>query len=401
MGFHACKSSDHSLTQSLPISVYLSGQNESPVSQSLAIVEKLLGQKESNSLELVDKASKAIAKAPTLEQVCLPTIPNQINKKPVLNCPKKQLIRTDQERHEAVNQALLDISTGSFPRKIESHEREASVFSAASKYAGLCGTALCFVMNPRSGNMIQVRALLDSGANLTMINRSIAQSIGLTGEKIQVSIGVAGGGTLSRKEMEVVFQLVKKDKQGVTMPLVGITTESVGNPFRPVDFNPKKHEHLKDLDLADKFPAQKERPFQLLISEPYFSQLEKDEKRMSPTPSVPSACLTQLGWVLRGATGVLCQVAMASAFGAIAEEHETFDLDTMYKSIGFDFGKFWSGENVGISPGESMTSDLTALEIQAEEFQSQPPTMMLTISSGVSNCHGLMMILKHIESLTI
>ena len=98
-----------------------------------------------------------------------------------------------------------------------------------------------------------------------MLNRSVAQAIGLTGNKIQLSIDVAGGGSLSRKETEVAFQLVKKDKSSVTMPLVGITTESVGNPFRPVDFNPKKHAHLRDLDLADKFPAPRERPFQLLI----------------------------------------------------------------------------------------------------------------------------------------
>ena len=102
----------------------------------------------------------------------------------------------------------------------------ANAFSlSAAKYAGLCGTVLCFAMNPKTGNMVQVRALLDSGANLTMLNRSVAQAIGLTGNKIQLSIDVAGGGSLSRKETEVAFQLVKKDKSSVTMPLVGITTE--------------------------------------------------------------------------------------------------------------------------------------------------------------------------------
>ena len=45
-------------------------------------------------------------------------------------------------------------------------------------------------------------------------------------------------------------------------------------------------------------------------------------------------------------------------------EYETFDLDSVYRSIGFDFSKFWSGENVGISQNESMTSTLTALEIR-------------------------------------
>ena len=138
-----------------------------------------------------------------------------------------------------------------------------------------------------------------------MINKSVTQAIGLTGNNIQISFDVAGGDTLSTSETEVVFQLIKKDKSSVTIPLVGITTESVGNPFRPVEFNPKKYAHLKDLDLADKFPASRERPFQLLISEPHFSILEKQDQRMSPDPSLPSAKLTELGWILRGAIGVV------------------------------------------------------------------------------------------------
>ena len=39
--------------------------------------------------------------------------------------------------------------------------------------------------------------------------------------------------------------------------------------------------------------------------------------------------------------------------------------------MGFDFRKFWSGENVGISPHESMHSDLTALEIKANDFHAE------------------------------
>ena len=150
---------------------------------------------------------------------------------------------------------------------------------------------------------------------------------------------MAGGDTLSRRETKVVFQLVKKDRSSVTIPLVGITTESVGNPFRPAEFNPKKHAHLKDLDLADKFPASRERPFQLLISEPYFSMLEKQDQRMSTGPSLPSAKLTELGWILRGAIGVVRLVPLASAFGALAREHESFDLETIHKSYEFDLWK--------------------------------------------------------------
>ena len=78
----------------------------------------------------------------------------------------------------------------------------AQAMSNAPKYAGLCGTALCFVMNPKTGNMVQVRALLDSGANLTMINQNTAHAIGLTGSKIQISIYVAGGGCCHARNLK-------------------------------------------------------------------------------------------------------------------------------------------------------------------------------------------------------
>jgi len=239
------------------------------------------------------------------------------------------------------------------------------------RFTGLCGTVLCYAMNPISGNMVQIRALLDSGANVTMINREIAKAIGLSGRKLTINLNVAGGGAVTSNETEVVFNLVKRDKSHVTRPIVGVTTESVGNPFGPVEFKPKRYEHLKDLELADKFPAPRERPFQLLLSEPYFSLLERPERRIPEDPALPSAISTELGWVLRGATGIQSQVNQASAHRVLANEHESFDLETMYKSIGFDFGKFWSGENIGIKADESMVSDLTALEIQAEEFQKQ------------------------------
>ena len=58
-----------------------------------------------------------------------------------------------------------------------------------------------------------------------------------------------------------------------------------------------------------------------------------------------------------------------SLFGASSSDHKSFYLEMMRVSIGFDFSKFWSGENVGLDPNEKMFSPLTALEIMAEEFQ--------------------------------
>ena len=256
-------------------------------------------------------------------------------------------------------------------KSLQSGELAPHIVDSVPKPQGLCGTAMCYVMNPRTGAMTLVRALLDSGANLTMLNREIAQQIGLAGARMEFRIDVAGGGRITRNEMEVTFQLVNRWKSTVTKPLIGVTTPTVGNPFSPVEFNPKRYSYLKDLPLADNFPCLNERPFHIIISEPYFTQMEHTQQVNPPTAELPMAKSTDLGWVLRGSTGVLRHVPIVSAYGVLASEHESFDIDTMYQSIGFDFSKFWSGENVGLSPHESMTSEHTALEIQAQEFQRQ------------------------------
>ena len=76
-----------------------------------------------------------------------------------------------------------------------------------------------------------------------------------------------------------------------------------------------------------------------------------------------------MGWILKGAIGTSRYVEAQSSFSASSQEHESFDLETMRASIGFNFSKFWTGENVAIDPNEQMFSPLTALELIAEEFQ--------------------------------
>ena len=105
----------------------------------------------------------------------------------------------------------------------------------------------------------------------------------------------------------------------------------------------------------------------MIVSEPYFSELERAEEVKSPNPSLPMAKLTAFGWILQGAFGVSRQLITTSAFSVHTNEQETFDLQTIYKLLSFDFAKFWSGENVGISKTKAKPTKLTALEIRAEE----------------------------------
>ena len=165
--------------------------------------------------------------------------------------------------------------------------------------------------------------------------------------------------------------MVSLDKTYFSPPMLGYSSEGVATPFQAVNFNPKHHAYLKDLNLAEQYPNQERRSINLLVGEPYYSMLEEDEVRSPDDLALPKAVKTKLGWTLRGATEILNQTPVATVCSISAMDNEIFDLETMQKSMGFDFRKFWTGENVGLSPHESMHSDLTALEIRANEFHAE------------------------------
>ena len=55
------------------------------------------------------------------------------------------------------------------------------------KYRGVCSTILCYLKNPK------VRVLLDSGAEISMIDRASSLRVGISGENFNFSLNVAGG----------------------------------------------------------------------------------------------------------------------------------------------------------------------------------------------------------------
>ena len=238
------------------------------------------------------------------------------------------------------------------------------------KFRGLCGTAVCCIINPVSGHFCKIRILIDSGANLSLIDRALAKAVGLTGSPTVISISTADGGTKVHKEIEVVFYLATRDKSTVTRPIVAMVSDAfLNSSYASINIDPRDHEYLEGIELAEDFPSPQTRPYHLILGEPYVSFITHDRVRRPPRPDLPFACSTDLGWILKGAVGTEGPIEAKSLFSASSLEHESFDLETMRESIGFDFSKFWTGENIGLDPKEQMFSSLTALELKAEEFQ--------------------------------
>ena len=136
----------------------------------------------------------------------------------------------------------------------------------ATRYKGLCGTAVCCIVNPLSGHYCKIRVLIDSGANLSLIDRALAKAVGLSGQKQVVTINTADGGSRTHEEVEVAFQLAKRDKSFVTQPIIALVSDALGNPFPSINLVPSEHEYLKGITLAEEFPSPPSLPFHLLMS---------------------------------------------------------------------------------------------------------------------------------------
>ena len=214
--------------------------------------------------------------------------------------PRKVLASSAASKKGSLKARLTAIANSSPP---SSQPLRGRPVLKATRYKGLCGTAQCCIINPITGHYCKIRALIDSGANISLLDKRVAKAVGLSGEKQSIVIGTASGKAEPKNEMEVVFQLATRDKAHVTAPVIALLSEAVGLPFPAIDLVPSEHEYLKGLTLAEEFPTPPSLPFQLLLGEPYVTFITQEPVRYPPTEELPIACKTELGWILKGAIG--------------------------------------------------------------------------------------------------
>jgi len=235
------------------------------------------------------------------------------------------------------------------------------------KYNGLQGTIMAYIINPKSNKKIKVRILLDSGANLCLITKQLQRKLNLEGDPTDLRMSVAGGSHSMSKELDVGFFIQSLDDKFTSdFKVHAKTIKEIGTPFSPVLLKPKDYKHLNGIQFTEEYPVTSTRPFDMLLAEPYYSQLMCPDQRVGELGE-PVAKLSKLGWILRGAMGVqnsVLNVAYIDTSGsAVADE----DLDKFYRASmeTFDFHAFWKLEHIGISEMETDLKSMTQSEVRA------------------------------------
>ena len=119
---------------------------------------------------------------------------------------------------------------------------------------------ICDVVNIKTGKSIRTRILIDDGSNINVVERSLADKIGLTldCEDIDVSFRTTGSVLLNyNNEKQVKFCLRAIDNSYTSPPISATTLPKVSAAFSKIDVVPEEFGHLKGLTFTERLPHTK------------------------------------------------------------------------------------------------------------------------------------------------
>lgn len=143
---------------------------------------------------------------------------------------------------------------------------------------------------------------LDSGSQVSLITSDFANSLRLKGNSRQLQLQTLQGPSSTDSE-EVNFMLVKlgekiSDQNSIT--ITAFTHPEILTEDTILDVCLEKNPHLKDIPLATVNPRQEPLKIDILIGEPYYSQIVSGEK-IKGEKDQPLAWNSSLGYFLAGA----------------------------------------------------------------------------------------------------
>ena len=234
------------------------------------------------------------------------------------------------------------------------------------KNLGLPLTLICKIVTPT--RTLPVRALIDPGSQITMVQKSIATELGLRGPKTTLRAGTSGANTIIIKNMRAVnFQLASLDETFVTdYNIEAVTMPKVTCDIGKISIDPKEFSHLKDIKFTEILPMNNSTPTEvdLLIGEPVTTHLLKEVIAAKQNPiDQPAAIIYKIGACLAGTADPI-KTQNQNALNLLS----TFEI---YEDDPIEEIKAWfTLENVGIED-PSNTSQLTAEELKAEELMEK------------------------------
>ena len=231
------------------------------------------------------------------------------------------------------------------------------------KNLGLSRTLICKIITPT--RTISVRALIDPGSQITVIQKSLAKELGLTGPKRTLKIGTSGAKSVIINNMMVVnFRIASLDEKFVTeFKVEAITMPKVTCDVGRITVDPKKFNHLKDIKFTEELPMNKNTSttVDILIGEPYTTYLFQN-LIVGDSITQPAAAIYQIGACLSGTATPQDEQDQKSNMYTTMEIYEDDSIE--------DIKSWFTLDNIGIEDPTN-SSQLTAEEQKAVELMEK------------------------------
>ena len=213
----------------------------------------------------------------------------------------------------------------------------AAASAGAGQAFGLQPTVVIAASNKALSTTIPcVRILIDSGSNVSLITRALALKLQLEGTMVKFRLNVASGEQVESFEKLVTVRFANKVTNIFSNTEFAVyTIKTIGKCLPPISFDPRDFQHLRDLVFTDKYPSDGTRAIDVLLGEPYASQLLSGQL-LAGRIGEPAAVITEFGPALCGAFD-----AVVSPFSAFANASEIHGLEI--------WKKMWDLSNLGIT----------------------------------------------------
>ena len=175
--------------------------------------------------------------------------------------------------------------------------------NAASAESGrltpILQSCMAWVLGP-GDNKQMARIFFDSGSELTLIKRDLAERLGLDGPCYSLHLRGVGGIQLpSTQEKSVQFRLASLQGDYTSHPIEGVTKARLTDKLREIQLDFSQFPHLQGLNLAEDIPRGRV-AMDILIGIADYNQLVTGPI-VAGEPGQPVAMKTKLGYVLSGA----------------------------------------------------------------------------------------------------
>ncbi len=218
----------------------------------------------------------------------------------------------------------------------------------------ICRSVVCYVVGP-DNRKTKVRAIYDTGSELNLIRKSVADAIGLSGTKTTVKMEVVGSNQEFKNQYSADLQLRHIDGSYQTPPIKFTTVPFITKSPLRIPTDPKKYSHLKDLNFTEELPLTNDTDgtIDLLIGEPVVTHLFVGGAITGQSWDEPAAIKTKLGFCLAGSDGKVPPVHQLSARFSVLRVQQQHDVP---------LENFWKLEHMGI---DKSLQDLTLGEAKA------------------------------------